>query len=151
MRCLTVLQPWAALLIVGAKRYETRSWRTHHRGPLVIHAGLRTVDVDLPLDPKAIAALMAAYGVKPSSLTRLGDCEQLPCGAALGVVELVDVAPAMEVGSKLTRGQRLLGDFSPGRFAWRVINPRPFRKPVPMRGSQGLWDIDDQVVEQALT
>jgi hypothetical protein len=39
MKALTVLQPWAQLLILGAKRYETRSWKTKHRGPLLIHAG----------------------------------------------------------------------------------------------------------------
>jgi hypothetical protein len=38
MKALTVRQPWAALLILGAKQYETRTWPTRHRGILLIHA-----------------------------------------------------------------------------------------------------------------
>lgn len=36
MKVLSVLQPWASLIAIGAKRYETRSWRTDHRGPIAI-------------------------------------------------------------------------------------------------------------------
>jgi ASCH domain len=38
MKALTVAQPWATLIAIGAKRIETRSWMTRHRGPLAIHA-----------------------------------------------------------------------------------------------------------------
>ncbi|GIK37898.1 MAG: hypothetical protein BroJett011_17310 [Chloroflexota bacterium] len=39
MRCLTLTQSWAALVTLGAKQIETRSWSTRYRGPLAIHAG----------------------------------------------------------------------------------------------------------------
>jgi hypothetical protein len=45
MRALSILQPWATLLLSGAKHYETRSWKTDYRGPLLIHAGNR-LDAD---------------------------------------------------------------------------------------------------------
>jgi activating signal cointegrator 1 len=38
MQAISVNQPWASLIIAGAKRIETRSWSTNHRGPLAIHA-----------------------------------------------------------------------------------------------------------------
>ncbi len=38
MKALTLTQPWAHLVAVGAKRVETRSWPTPYRGPLAIHA-----------------------------------------------------------------------------------------------------------------
>ena len=38
MKALTVQQPWATLIAVGAKQIETRSWKTDYRGPLAIHA-----------------------------------------------------------------------------------------------------------------
>lgn len=38
MKALSLTQPWASLVAVGAKRIETRSWRTSYRGPLAIHA-----------------------------------------------------------------------------------------------------------------
>jgi hypothetical protein len=38
MKALTLTQPWATLVAIGAKRIETRSWSTSYRGPLAIHA-----------------------------------------------------------------------------------------------------------------
>ena len=39
MKVLTLTQPWATLVAIGAKHIETRSWATSYRGPLAIHAG----------------------------------------------------------------------------------------------------------------
>lgn len=39
MKAITILQPWASLIAIGAKRFETRSWPTSYRGPIAIHAG----------------------------------------------------------------------------------------------------------------
>ena len=36
---LTLTQPWATLMAIGAKLNETRVWRTHYRGWFAIHAG----------------------------------------------------------------------------------------------------------------
>jgi hypothetical protein len=38
MKALSIIQPWATLLAMGAKKIETRSYRTPYRGPLLIHA-----------------------------------------------------------------------------------------------------------------
>lgn len=38
MKCLTLTEPWATLISIGAKRIETRSWATYHRGLLAIHS-----------------------------------------------------------------------------------------------------------------
>ena len=35
---LSVKQPWAALLALGMKRIEVRTWKTHRRGRVLIHA-----------------------------------------------------------------------------------------------------------------
>ena len=39
MKALTLYQPYASLIAVGAKTIETRSWGTSYRGGLLIHAG----------------------------------------------------------------------------------------------------------------
>lgn len=39
MKVITVLQPWATLLVTGKKHIETRSWKTNYRGEILIHAG----------------------------------------------------------------------------------------------------------------
>ena len=40
MTVISLLQPWAQLVVLGAKKIETRSWNTAFRGELLIHASL---------------------------------------------------------------------------------------------------------------
>src|SRR5438105_11911405 len=35
---VSIRQPWAWLVVMGYKDVENRSWRTNHRGALLIHA-----------------------------------------------------------------------------------------------------------------
>lgn len=36
-----------------------------------------------------------------------------------------------------------LGDWQPGRWAWRLANPEPLPSPVPCKGKQGVFWIED--------
>src|SRR3712207_3561005 len=38
LKAITLHQPWATLMSVGAKMWETRSWATDYRGKIAIHA-----------------------------------------------------------------------------------------------------------------
>src|SRR5262245_18042005 len=38
---LSLWQPWASLIAIGAKKIETRSWPTNYRGLVAIHAAKR--------------------------------------------------------------------------------------------------------------
>lgn len=48
MKAVTLWQPWASLVAIGAKTIETRSWATSYRGPLAIHAAARKPAVPDP-------------------------------------------------------------------------------------------------------
>lgn len=56
-RVLSVQQPWAWLICYGPKPVENRTWRTHYRGNLLIHASLA-------IDLEAVAALRNYPGVR---------------------------------------------------------------------------------------
>jgi hypothetical protein len=135
MKMLSLLQPWATLVVLGAKRYETRSWQTLHRGPLAIHASARLVP--------AGRALCRAEPVR-TLLHRAGyaDADSLPVGAALGAVELLDCLPADEVQG-LTPLDLALGDFRAGRWAWYLARPRRLTAPLPWRGCLSVFDGPD--------
>jgi hypothetical protein len=68
VKALTVRQPWAGQLVSGEKRIEYRTWRTDHRGPLLIHAGLSRADLGEGDDGDALA-FGAIIG-----MVRLTDC-----------------------------------------------------------------------------
>jgi hypothetical protein len=110
---LTIRQPWASLIIEGQKNIENRSRPTEHRGLLVIHAGLATV-----------AEALDRYG------HLLKDPDDLPGGAILGAVEITDC-----VENARSRWAE------PGYFHWRLADPRPLRRPIPAKGSLGLWRV----------
>ncbi len=122
MKALSVCQPWAWAIVAGVKRIENR-WRpTRHRGPLAIHAS------------KSRRYLAGDYaGLLPG----LPPAEELPFGALVGVVEVVDCVPLAEVE----------GDpFAVGPWCWVLSGARQCR-PVPFMGQVSLFSVPDRLVE----
>jgi len=39
----------------------------------------------------------------------------------------------------------LYGDFTVGRYAWRLEKPQLFKTPIPTPGKQGLWNFGENV------
>lgn len=128
MKTITILQPWASLIACGAKRIETRSWSTSHRGPLAIHAG-RTVPSMEFFTPKVEAALWN---------------EDTPFGKVIAIAELVDCVEMTNERIAAWRDRYgydeiAFGHFEPGRYAWILANVRRV-EPVPAKGRQRLWE-----------
>ena len=44
-RCLSIRHPWAEWIVAGIKTIENRTWYTHHRGELLIHAGASVAEL----------------------------------------------------------------------------------------------------------
>jgi len=145
MKAITLWQPWATLVAIGAKRLETRSWSTDFRGPLVIHAAKKR---DADLNEMCVSNPRFAYTLKDfrDSRGHFG----FPLGCALCVVDLIDVIPLGSLAAPLfSRQERAFGDFSAGRYAWKLDDVRPFPEPIPWRGAQGLWTYDGPLPEVA--
>lgn len=144
MKCLSLIQPWATLVVLGAKRFETRCWQTRYRGPLAIHAS-RTF-------PETARALCLTAPFR-SVLRRAGyrQSADLPRGAVIGTVELVDCLPAPEVLHSLAADalDRAFGDYGAGNWAWRLTGAAGRAVPIPVVGRLGLFDVaalDDSLV-----
>ncbi len=132
MRTLSVLQPWATLLIAGTKRCDARGWRTTHRGPLAIHACSRFAPSSREL---------CEHEPYRSALRRLGidDCMRLPRGVVLGTVRLLDCVRIEEV-LELPDDECLLGDYRPGCWVWQFADPVLLSEPVPVSGRLGVFE-----------
>lgn len=76
-------------------------------------------------------------------LEAAGGGGNLPRGAVIGTVEIVDCVPVEELVDSLDNRERLLGDYSPGRFAWVLQNPVMFKTPIPANGKQGWWNWEE--------
>ena len=130
MKAFTVYQPYAHAIVAGVKHYETRPRRTNIRGRVAVHAGrLDEVQATKHLTNGEFWAVLEAAGGGGN----------LPRGAVIGTVEIVDCVPVEELVDSLDNRERLLGDYSLGRFAWVLQNPVMFKTPIPAHGKHGLF------------
>ncbi len=134
MKAITLWEPWATLVAYGYKTYETRSWITHYRGPLLIHAAKR-IPKRRELTSSPIQKALAEIGIK-----LVGD---FPFGFGLAVVNLTGVERTEAVKGQLDEAQLAFGDYGPTRFAWRLKCPQRLALPIPLRGQQGIWNVPE--------
>lgn len=110
MKALSVKQPWASLIASGQKPIETRVWPTNYRGELLIVSSK---------SPKI---------------------DNLPCGMALCVVNLIDCRPMVESDQEAAQCE-----VYEGAWSWVFENIRPI-EPFPVRGQLGIYDVECQPV-----
>ncbi|MEI9966013.1 MAG: ASCH domain-containing protein [Caulobacteraceae bacterium] len=127
MKALSLWQPWASLVAAGVKLHETRHWSTPYRGPIAIHAA-KTLDV-------AGAPDLLCRAVFGDYWSRL-----LPLGMVVAVAELTACRPTERIADHLSRADLAAGNFSRGRFAWRLDKVRALKRPMPAVGRQGLFN-----------
>jgi len=140
VKAITLHQPWASLIIAGAKRFETRSWGAEYTGLLVIHAG-KTLLVDT--QDKRFMGYLKASGI--------GDTRKLPLGAALGVVWKGKCYRGESLIPYIDDRERAFGGFlGDDRVAWELKYPTAFAAPIPMKGAQGLWNYPLPLPEEIL-
>jgi hypothetical protein len=143
MRAISLWQPWASLLIANPriKIYETRSWETMCRGPVIIHAAKKN-DREIAEIMLSMQGLFAKFGINPLSL---------PFGSLIGVVDLTACRRMTETNVRsVTDLERQCGDWAEGRFAWRCDNPVAFDKPIPFRGAQGFFNVPQSILPMDL-
>ena len=153
MKVLTLTQPWATLVAIGAKRIETRSWETLYRGPLAIHAAKSSPKWarEFSVDPVCYTAVKARYAVRPHA-----GYPAYPLGCVLATCQLVDCVRMREMsygpnglpvgilgkytGMLTGSNEREFGDYEAGRFAWILGDVNLLPEPIPAKGALGLWD-----------
>lgn len=140
LRCLSLTQPWASLVMLGKKRIETRSWSSRFRGLLGIHAAKGV--------PKSAKSLCFLEPFHSALIAADYDIWNPPVGALLGTVQLVDVVPTAHIRLSIDDDEYAFGDYTPGRWAWIFEDPKPLPAPIPMRGALQLWTTEYRLSEQ---
>ena len=148
MKALSLTQPWATLVAIGAKSIETRSWSTNYRGRIAIHTakGFPTWAKELAIqDPFRQRLYLGGFKT-------LAD---LPLGAIIAVGHLHHVGAISKQANGVVRVQGLklpvegieleFGDYTPGRYGWVITNVYHLRQPLPCKGSLGLWNLPKDV------
>ncbi len=139
MKALTISQPFADLIALGLKWVENRTWRTSYRGPLAIHAGkgsrylnaseLRQYDRGC-----FVAVCTLSLCVLREWLESVPPPRHEPLGKTGRTIQEVLDHPHME-----------------GPWCWILRDVRRITTYVPYIGQRGLFDVPDEVIEQALS
>jgi hypothetical protein len=157
-RALTLLQPWAECMFhhfpendsLPAKMNETRSWRGSD--------GFLGMDI---LIHSSLAARLDALMNWPAWRKQdfVDDCV-LTHGAILGVARLVSYLPSEDArnclvtlrlsGNERARRELSMGDYRNGRWIWSFTNAVRFQTPIPCKGRQQVWILNDPVALPAV-
>ncbi len=121
--CLSVRQPWAALIVNGGKDVENRTWSTKYRGVLYIQASKR-YDHACPHAPVDPARFMAIIG-----RVRLIDCWHWQS--------------AFHIWKRNTWHEY-------GKIGWYFADPEILVDPIPYKGQLGVFKINAETSEQLL-
>ena len=69
--------------------------------------------------------------------------DHIPLGAIVAVCTLDDCFRFTEENTAdLSEQERAFGDFTPGRYGFRLSNVRKLETPISTPGSLGLWDYE---------
>ena len=122
MKCLSISQPFADLIILGKKTIELRKWNTNFRGEFLIHAPLK---------------------IRIEDAKRLKINKKFVTGAIIGKAELYGVKKYnSEKEIKDDKNFHHAGNkFYDKKFGFLLKNPKLFKIPIPWKGQLGFFDV----------
>lgn len=125
IEAITLIQPWAGLIVAGPKRVENRTWYTPHRGLLLLHAGKKTMSID--------PVYWEETGIDSSIAPSL---PAFRLGALVGIAILTRIQKATVDCPTLWHDPPCMSK----NFWWELADVVAFDPPLPYRGDRGLWE-----------
>ncbi|NOS62460.1 MAG: ASCH domain-containing protein [Nitrosarchaeum sp.] len=123
MKCLSISQPFADLIISGKKTIELRKWNTNFRGEFLIHAPIK---------------------IRIEDCKRLKITKKLVTGAIIGKAELYDVKK-YNSSKEVKNDQKFhfaSKNFQDKTFGFKIKNGKPLRIPILWKGQLGFFDVE---------
>ena len=122
MKCLSVCQPFAELIVQGKKTIELRKWNTRFRGEFLVHAAKNILIKDC-----------RQMKISPSSITT---------GAIIGKVNLVDVKKYDSNKEFFTDKKKHYSilDNTENKYGFILENPKKLRVSIPYLGKLNFFE-----------
>lgn len=156
-KVISLWQPWAMLLALGEKKFETRHWQLPARfigQTIYIHAATRWTAEEKEyckiLDfreafrrhPEIVGyEVEDQIGVTYRKVYLGGDnFATLPFGCLVGTVKLTACVRTEDLtGREVSAKELAFGNYEPGRFAWIGEEHQVLPRFIPMVGRQGFF------------
>ena len=127
MKCLSVRQPWAWLIIHGGKDVENRTWSTDYRGPLLIHASKGMTKMEY-IDAREYIHEYIEKDI------RLPNIEDLLRGFIIGKVNMIGCFDHLDSEWQ-----------NPGCYGFLLENPEAI-EPIPYKGQLGFFNVNAAMI-----
>jgi hypothetical protein len=123
MKCLSILQPYAWLIVNGHKDIENRGWYTPYRGPFLVHAGKK---YGPRIHREYAEDMRECYGITLPTL----DVMMAMTGGIVGAADITDCVKAHPSRWKMM-----------DTWGFVLANQKtlPF---TPLRGQLGFFDVN---------
>ena len=123
MKCLSICQPFAELIIQDKKTIELRKWNTNYRGEFLVHAPIK---------------------IRKEDCIKLKIDEKLTTGAIIGKAEIYDVKKYQSTKEIQNEKNKHFSSkkFQEKTYGFILKNPKPLRIPIPWKGQLGFFDVD---------
>ncbi|MCH2604763.1 MAG: ASCH domain-containing protein [Candidatus Nitrosopelagicus sp.] len=128
MKCLSVCQPFAELIVQGKKTVELRKWNTKFRGEFLVHAAKNILLEDcnrMNLPPKSMIT-----------------------GAIIGKVSLVDVKKYNSEKELFAdrKKHHAETDYIKNRYGFILEKPKQLKVPIPYNGQLNFFEFKPEVL-----
>jgi hypothetical protein len=154
VKALTIIQPFAHLICLPEcypmhKRVENRTWpppKSAVGTTIAIHAGMAKryggeCVFDIAVEEYKLDAAQLVFGAVVAVAT------------LSGVVHVSHIEKHRKGDMRIRTGMEWLATHmhAHGPYCWVLQNICPLPKPLPWKGAQGLWEIPDEAIAQAMT
>jgi hypothetical protein len=150
MKALTIWQPWASLIIEGAKPYEFRGWRVPRSivgQRIVIHAAARKPNRQEMWMLLCALRTGGEYAAETCLIASQAEpvlersWMDLPLACGLGTAVIGEARNGVDIAREF--GVTHVNDSDRDEHAnwgWPLTNIEVWDRPIPMRGAQGFWN-----------
>jgi len=134
IKAISLWEPWATLVAMNQKQYETRSWPWNYRGEILICASKAGIKKSL------LSSLLKEKAFR----TVLGENPELNFGKAVAIATITGCIPTydMKFDDTNTKYEKDFGDYSYGRFAIKLEDIKRIKNPFPVIGRQGFFFVE---------
>lgn len=144
MKAISLIQPWASALFIRRpdgkilKGIETRSWKLPERTKFPLRVAVHA-SKGIPGWAKDFAQseFCRKTGIPP--------IKEMPFGSIIGYITIMGCRMTEDLEPQIDETEANYGDYSPGRWGWMLCDPVLLDKPIPCKGSLGLWEVPSEL------